>query len=181
MNLSLDLWLLFCVYHWSLSSGVVPYEIQFPIICMSVVWDWALHYSNCHSNNPQTLWIHHTICCDESIVSQCYRVKGSSLNSFPPSSAYMLSMNRVSIGSDYDLSPFRRQAITWTNAGILLIGPIGTVFNEILTEIYTFSLKKRVWKCRLENGGHFVSATICWSKGVSCDSTDVFHIRVPSH
>ena len=46
------------------------------------------------------------------------------------------------IGSDNGLSPGRRQAIIWTNAGILLIGPLGTNFSEILIEIYTFSLKK---------------------------------------
>ena len=47
------------------------------------------------------------------------------------------------IGSANGLSPGRRQAIIWTNAGILLIGPLGTNFSEILI-------------CRLENGGHFV-------------------------
>ena len=47
------------------------------------------------------------------------------------------------IGSDNGLSPERRQAIIWTNAGILLIGPLGTNFSEILIEIQTFSLKKR--------------------------------------
>ena len=36
----------------------------------------------------------------------------------------------------------RRQAIIWTNAGISLIGPLGTNFIEILIEIYTFSFKK---------------------------------------
>ena len=46
------------------------------------------------------------------------------------------------IGSDNGLSPERRQAIIWTNAGILLIGPLRTNFNEILIEIQTFSLKK---------------------------------------
>ena len=44
--------------------------------------------------------------------------------------------------SDNGLSPGRRQAIIWTNAGILLIGPLGTNFSEILIEIQTFSLKK---------------------------------------
>ena len=39
------------------------------------------------------------------------------------------------IGSDNGLSPERRQAIIWTNAGILLIGPLGTNFSEILIEI----------------------------------------------
>ena len=46
------------------------------------------------------------------------------------------------IGSDNGLSPARRQAIIWTNAGILLIGPLGTNFSEILIEILTFSFKK---------------------------------------
>ena len=46
------------------------------------------------------------------------------------------------IGSDNGLSPGRRQAITWTNVGILLIGPLGTNFSEILIEIHTFLFKK---------------------------------------
>ena len=46
------------------------------------------------------------------------------------------------IGSDNGLSPDRRQAIILTNAGILIIGPLGTNFSEILIEIQTFSLKK---------------------------------------
>ena len=46
------------------------------------------------------------------------------------------------IGSDNGLLPDRRQAIIWTNAGLLLIGPLGTSFSEILIEILTFSFKK---------------------------------------
>ena len=34
------------------------------------------------------------------------------------------------------------QAIIWTNAGILLIGPLRTNFSEVLIEIYTFSFKR---------------------------------------
>ena len=34
------------------------------------------------------------------------------------------------IGSDNGMSPDRRQAIIWTNAEILLIGPFGTKFNR---------------------------------------------------
>ena len=55
----------------------------------------------------------------------------------------------------------RRQAIIWSNAGILLIAPLGTNFSDILIEIHKFSLKKCIWKCRLGNGGHFVSASMC--------------------
>ena len=36
----------------------------------------------------------------------------------------------------------RRQAIIWTNARILLIGPLGTNFIEIFIGIQTFSFKK---------------------------------------
>ena len=46
------------------------------------------------------------------------------------------------IGSDNGLSPERRQAIIWTNAGILLIGPLGTNFIETLIGIQTLSFKK---------------------------------------
>ena len=46
------------------------------------------------------------------------------------------------IGSDNGLSPGRRQAIIWTNAGILLIGPLGTNFSEILIGTQTFPFKK---------------------------------------
>ena len=46
------------------------------------------------------------------------------------------------IGPDNGLSSGRRQAIFWTNDGILLIGPLGTNFSEILIEIYLFSFKK---------------------------------------
>ena len=37
------------------------------------------------------------------------------------------------IGSDNGLSPGRHQAIIWTTAGILLIGPLGTQFSEIFS------------------------------------------------
>ena len=50
--------------------------------------------------------------------------------------------NLTIIGSNNGLSPGRCQAIIWTNAGILWIGPLGTNFNEILIEICIFSFKK---------------------------------------
>ena len=50
------------------------------------------------------------------------------------------------IGSDNGLSPGRRQAIIWTNAGILLNGPLGTNLSETAIEIHTFLLKKILLK-----------------------------------
>ena len=55
---------------------------------------------------------------------------------------HMCVSKRTIIGWDNGLSPGRRQAIIWTNAGILLIGHSGTNFSEILIEIVTFSFKK---------------------------------------
>ena len=46
------------------------------------------------------------------------------------------------IAADNGLSPGRRQAIMWTNDGILLIWPLGTNFSEILIEIHSFSFMK---------------------------------------
>ena len=39
------------------------------------------------------------------------------------------------IGSVKGLPPDQRQAIIWTNAGILLIGPLRINFSETLVEI----------------------------------------------
>ena len=50
--------------------------------------------------------------------------------------------NLTTIGLDNDLSPGRHQAVIWTNAGILLIGPLETNFSEVVIEIHIFSFKK---------------------------------------
>ena len=65
----------------------------------------------------------------------------------------------IIIGSDNGLSPNRRQAIIWTNAGILLIGPLGTNFSEILIE--TFSYKKMRLKTLSAKWRLFFSASMC--------------------
>ena len=62
------------------------------------------------------------------------------INSLRPSDAYMLNKLTI-IGSDNALSPGRRQAIIWTSAEILLIGPLGTNISGILI-------------CHLRNGVH---------------------------
>ena len=74
--------------------------------------------------------------------------------------------NLTIIGSDNGLAPSWHQAIIWTNTGILLTGPLGTNFTEILIEIITFSLKIFFWKC-LVNGSHFVSASMCYIRQVA--------------
>ena len=92
-------------------------------------WRTKLHWSHPdNSNNMLTHWRRVThICVDNLSIS----------------------------GSDNGQpSPGWRQAIIWTIAGILSIGPFGTNSSEIFIEIHTFSFKKMhlkmlSGKCRL--------------------------------
>ena len=69
--------------------------------------------------------------------------------------------NLAIIGSYNGLAPGQRQAIIWTNAGILLIGPLGTNFSEILIEIYIFSFKKMHLKTPSGKWRPFAEASMC--------------------
>ena len=60
------------------------------------------------------------------------------------------SVKHISIDSDNGLSPGRHQAIIWTNVRILLIGPLGTNFSEIVIEIHISSFKKMLLKMSSE-------------------------------
>ena len=50
-------------------------------------------------------------------------------------------VNRSIICPENGLSPDRRQAIIWTDDGIFLTGPLGTMFREIMNKIHAFSFK----------------------------------------
>ena len=97
------------------------------------------------------------------------------------------------LGSDNGLSPGRRQAIIWTNAGMLFNWTLRTNFSEILSEIHTFSFKQMrlkmssgkwrpyclglnvltlvsLYKCALKSGdseGHLVQVQNCIFEGLS--------------
>ena len=68
------------------------------------------------------------------------------------------------IGSHNGLSPSRRQAIIGTNAGVLLIRPLGTNLSEILIKIITFSFKKM--RSKVSSG----------KRGPSCLGLDVLKV-----
>ena len=55
---------------------------------------------------------------------------------------YMFFSTPTIMRLDNGLASGQCQAIIWTGDGILLIGPKGTNFIEILIEIHTFSFKK---------------------------------------
>ena len=59
------------------------------------------------------------------------------------------------IGSDNGSSPGRRQAIIWTNAGILLVRPLGRNVSETLIENHIFSFKKMPFKVSSAKWGPF--------------------------
>ena len=89
-----------------------------------------------------------------------------------------MSVNQVSIGSDNGLSPIRRQAIIYTNAGLLSIRPLGTNFSEILIQIQNFSFMGMNLKI-LWNGGHFVQGD---GRCVKLDiHTLTLNVRGPSY
>ena len=76
------------------------------------------------------------------------------------------------ICSGNGFSPVRRQAIIWSNAGILLIGPLGTNFSEILIEIHTFSFKKMHLKMLSGKWRPFclcLNVLTCWDQVTAYD------------
>ena len=68
----------------------------------------------------------------------------------------------VTIVTNNGVSPVRRQTITWSSAGMLVIEPLGTHVNEIWIQIQQVSFNKWIWKCHLRNYGHFRATTMCW-------------------
>ena len=78
----------------------------------------------------------------------------------------------TNLGSDNGLSPGRRQAIIWTNAGISLIGPLGTNFSEILIGIQTFSFTKM----------HLKMSSAKWRPFcLSLNELNSFYVDLPSN
>ena len=84
------------------------------------------------------------------------------------------------VGSADDLPPPKRPVVTWTNAEVLSIGPLGKNFSESWTIFTYFDSRKFIWKCCLPNVGLFcsclsVSATI-FLFSIICQSigTDTF-------
>ena len=63
-------------------------------------------------------------------------------SSFSIEAEWRIYVSKLTItGSDKGLSPGRRQAIIWTIDGILLIWPLGTIFIEIIFQMYRFSFR----------------------------------------
>ena len=106
---------------------------------MSWWWFERVHYS---ANICLRAECQSVICSSDCKAETCYVSKRSAVLTHWSRETHICVGNLTIIGSDNGLSPGRRQAIIWTNAGILLIGPLGTNLSENLIEILTFSFTK---------------------------------------
>ena len=76
------------------------------------------------------------------------------------------------------LAPFRRQTIIWINDGLLLVWPLEQPSVKFWSKYNNFRGRKRVWRCRLQNGDHLVPASVYWS--MMCIDGQVTEIlRIP--
>ena len=90
----------------------------------------SLSYCYSYLTKTTTVWMILLKFPGGSVLTDCGRVTHISVS------------KPAIIGSDNGLSTGRRQAIIGTNAGILLIGPLGTNFSENVIETCIFSCKK---------------------------------------
>ena len=119
--------------------------------CLSVKLNISHHWFRLWlgTKQPITRTIHNPVCWHLYTSTGIY--KWTHWGRVTPMCVSELTM----IGSDNGLSPDPRQAFIWTNARLLLIGPLGTNFSEILIEILTFPFKKMHLKMLSAKRGPF--------------------------
>ena len=129
---------------WNISTSYTPPYIfngsiaptQSPDI--SVIIRYNRHKQRSNFLNIRRIYL--TI-KEHNLTNTCRRY-ANTINEISSQRANCFVCKLTTIGSDNGLSPWRHQAIIWSNAGIFLIGPLGINFIEILIEIQTFSFKK---------------------------------------
>ena len=68
----------------------------------------------------------------------------------------------VTTGSVNGLSPVRHKTITWADYDFVSTWPGSTFRWNFNRNSNIFSCRKCIWKCRLQNTGHFVPASECY-------------------
>ena len=114
------------------------------------------------------------------VVCFCYKYQLMTIQTHWGLVTHICVTNLTAIGSDDGLTPGRCHAIIWTNAGILLIGPLETNFSTILKKFYTFSLKKMHLKMSSGPGimqSNIRAATIYSNIRFICENDLMIHIR----
>ena len=129
-----------------------------PALMFSLIWVWANGWANCREagdlrhrrahyevtvmmlGHPAWQSFHNkdnpTYSTFKMLLMYCIREQWHSYITLPQFTHWgwvtHIFVSKLAItGSDNGLSPGRRQAIIWTNAGILLIWPLGTNFSEM--------------------------------------------------
>ena len=120
----------YITYHHCVKYHLRNYINSSPQFNQSFLLSTAVHRSA-----PHRIEISHTIC------SKSYKSMKGVLTHWGRVTHICVSKLNI-IGPDNGLAPIRRLAIIWTNAGILLIGPLGINFSKILIEVHTFSFNK---------------------------------------
>ena len=130
----------------ALCEGNSPVTGEFPsqrlvMRSFDIFFDMCLNKRNKRLSKQSWGWWFETLSC--SLCRHLYAIGSRWLDlTHWGRVTHICVSRRTIIASDNGLSPGRRQAIIWTNAGILLIRNLGTNFGEILIEIITFSFKK---------------------------------------
>ena len=134
-------------------QGVFPDELKIAVIT-------PLYKAKDPISSTTTVLSHFYLCFLKSLNASCSMAYWI-LSTHWGRATHICVGKLTTIGSDNGLSPGRRQAIIWTIAGILLLGPLGTYFSEILIRIQTFSFKKMHLKMSSAIWRPFVSAWVC--------------------
>ena len=154
----------FFLHKWQTSYVYTQYALQ--VLCTKNYVGWIImmwpvcckNYvsMNCYiwclvNNNALVLRLHHLIDNMDSLVQNCDNSISNALElthscleplTYWGQVTHICVSELTIIGSDNGLSPGRHQAIIWSNAGLLLIEPLGTNFSEISIGIQTLSFKK---------------------------------------
>ena len=106
------------------------------ILCMLMPWFHVLpdHQQQCYLQQRNlcgsfTLQMHFHYLHPANQITHCGRA------------THICISKLTIIDSDNGLLPGRHQDIIWTNGGMLLIGPLGKIFSEVLIETITFSFE----------------------------------------
>ena len=121
------------------------WQIYVDVPNVSIIIGYLHKYvnKNCWTNSRDTSYLRH---CDRRSSDVTVMFLVTSLTHW--GRVTHMCVNKLTIiGLANGLSPGRRRVIISTNAGILLIWPLGTNFSEIYIKIRTFPFKKMRLKC----------------------------------
>ena len=129
---------------------IVPYLLLLYMRLFSHHYRQQNHPFSCTMRINQWIWLYvysylsiSIYCICENLMPQLSCANSSLLLIHCGRVMHICISKLTVIGSDKSLSPDQRcPAIIWTNAEILLIGPLGTNLSEILIKIHTFTFTK---------------------------------------